>query len=62
MSHNIEEEHGWYTGTVHPHNGYYAGDFRDRPHVSADLRYVNRIAASSSRGSTGRGAQGKGSA
>jgi hypothetical protein len=23
----IEEEAGTYTGRVHPHNGYYAGDF-----------------------------------
>jgi hypothetical protein len=23
----IEEESGIYTGSVHPHNGYYAGDF-----------------------------------
>ena len=23
----IEEESGTYTGRVHPHNGYYAGDF-----------------------------------
>ena len=27
----IEEESGTYTGQVHPHNGYYAGDFWDRP-------------------------------
>ena len=24
---NIEHESGTYTGRVHPHNGYYAGDF-----------------------------------
>ena len=23
----VEEEHGTYTRTPHPHNGYYAGDF-----------------------------------
>ena len=23
----IEEEHGTFTGVVHAHNGYYAGDF-----------------------------------
>jgi hypothetical protein len=23
----IEEEFGTYVGSVHPHNGYYAGDF-----------------------------------
>jgi hypothetical protein len=28
---NFEEEHGTYTGTLHPHNGYYAGDFSARP-------------------------------
>jgi hypothetical protein len=26
-SRNVEEEHGTYTRTPHPHNGYYAGDF-----------------------------------
>lgn len=26
----IEEESGTYTGFVHPHNGYYAGDFSRR--------------------------------
>ena len=27
----IEEERGTYVGTIrHPHNGYYAGDFRNR--------------------------------
>ena len=26
----IEEEHGTFTGVVHAHNGYYAGDFRRR--------------------------------
>ena len=26
----IEQESGTYTGRVHPHNGYYAGDFSDR--------------------------------
>ena len=29
----IEEESGVYTGRVHPHNGYYAGDFGALPHV-----------------------------
>lgn len=24
----IEEERGTYVGSPHPHNGYYAGDFR----------------------------------
>lgn len=28
----VEEEHGTYTRTPrHPHNGYYAGDFRQYP-------------------------------
>lgn len=31
MSYVIEEERGTYTGTRHPHNGYYAGDFSGRP-------------------------------
>ena len=26
----IEEERGTYVGHVHPHNGYYAGDFSRR--------------------------------
>jgi hypothetical protein len=30
----IEEESGTYTGRVHPHNGYYAGDFADLPYVA----------------------------
>ena len=28
----IEQESGTYTGRVHPHNGYYAGDFSGRRH------------------------------
>ena len=31
MSYIIEEETGTYTGTRHPHNGYYAGDFSCNP-------------------------------
>ncbi|MEI8407070.1 MULTISPECIES: hypothetical protein [unclassified Kribbella] len=27
----IEEESGTWTGSIHPHNGYYAGDFSDPP-------------------------------
>ena len=27
----IEEESGTWTGWLHPHNGYYAGDFTDVP-------------------------------
>ena len=26
----VEEESGTFTGHVHAHNGYYAGDFDDR--------------------------------
>ena len=28
----IEEEHGTFTGVVHAHNGYYAGDFTSPRH------------------------------
>jgi hypothetical protein len=27
----IEAESGTWTGSIHPHNGYYAGDFSDAP-------------------------------
>jgi hypothetical protein len=27
----IEQESGTWTGSIHPHNGYYAGDFSDVP-------------------------------
>lgn len=27
----IEEESGTWTGRIHPHNGYYAGDLSDVP-------------------------------
>ena len=27
----IEEESGTWTGSIHPHNGYYAGDYSDVP-------------------------------
>jgi hypothetical protein len=27
----IEAESGTWTGSIHPHNGYYAGDFSDIP-------------------------------
>jgi len=27
----IEEERGTFVGSRHPHNGYYAGDFRNVP-------------------------------
>jgi hypothetical protein len=29
----IEQESGMSAGRVHPHNGYYAGDFTSRPRV-----------------------------
>jgi hypothetical protein len=38
MNHIIEEERGTYTGSWHRHNGYYAGDFSDRPVQPLDLR------------------------
>jgi hypothetical protein len=27
----LEEDSGTWTGGIHPHNGYYAGDFSDSP-------------------------------
>jgi hypothetical protein len=33
----IEEESGTTVGLWHSHNGYYAGDFRDRPASSPRL-------------------------
>lgn len=30
----VETESGTYTGRVHPHNGYYAGDFSNQPFPS----------------------------
>lgn len=27
----LEQESGTWTGRIHPHNGYYAGDFSDAP-------------------------------
>lgn len=27
----VEEEHATYSRSPHPHNGYYAGDFSQRP-------------------------------
>jgi hypothetical protein len=27
----LEQESGTWTGSIHPHNGYYAGDFTDVP-------------------------------
>ncbi len=39
MDRIIEEESGTYTPrSVHPHNGYYAGDFTSVPFKQPDLR------------------------
>jgi len=27
----LEQDSGTWTGSIHPHNGYYAGDFSDVP-------------------------------
>jgi len=35
----IEEESGTFTGRVHPHNGYYAGDFGSHPRVAQIASY-----------------------
>lgn len=35
----IEEESGTFTGRVHPHNGYYAGDFGTQPGATAIAAY-----------------------
>jgi hypothetical protein len=39
----IEEESGTYTGRMHPHNGYYAGDFS----VSRSATVETALSASS---------------
>jgi hypothetical protein len=31
---SIEQESGMFAGRVHPHNGYYAGEFTSLGHVS----------------------------
>lgn len=33
-SFNVEEEHGTYTGHIHSHNSYYAGDFSGVPMIT----------------------------
>lgn len=33
-SSTVESESGTWSGTRHPHNGYYAGDFSDAPAVA----------------------------
>ncbi|MET0524502.1 MAG: hypothetical protein ABWZ91_06865 [Nocardioides sp.] len=40
----IEQESGTYTGRVHPHNGYYAGDFSGLRHGTrnSDTRIPTR--------------------
>jgi len=47
---DIEEERGTYVGSRHPHNGYYAGDFRNVPMQTnswATVRVVTTIPATS---------------
>ena len=39
----IEEESGTWTGSIHPHNGYYAGDFSAVPFPPVDLRSVSTL-------------------
>lgn len=43
----IEEEHGTWTGHLHRHNGYYAGNFSTRPATApaATLRPMATTAA-----------------
>ncbi len=36
----IEEETGTCRGSVHPHNGYYAGDFSSVPFREPDLHVL----------------------
>ena len=44
MNRIIEEESGTYTPrSVHPHNGYYAGDFTAVAFKQPDLRRLQRI-------------------
>lgn len=49
MSFIIEEQSGTFTGTLHRHNGYYAGDFtqtrgRTAPELAVLTRLVPRTA------------------
>ncbi len=46
-SYVIEEDHGTYTRSRHPHNGYYAGDFSgpDRATRGFPMPAVTRTAA-----------------
>jgi len=39
----IEEESGTCTGRMHPHNGYYAGDFSSVPFKQPDLQLLLRL-------------------
>jgi hypothetical protein len=46
----IEEESGTYCGRIHPHNGYYAGDFSTKNHSvvqpgAAAPRHLRGLAA-----------------
>jgi hypothetical protein len=45
---SIEQESGTFTGRVHPHNGYYAGDFSTVQYV-APAPWHAPIAASDTR-------------
>jgi hypothetical protein len=38
----IEEDSGTYTGSIHPHNGYYAGDFTRTASEPAALTKLRR--------------------
>ena len=40
---NTEYEQGTYVGTPHHHNGYYAGDFSDRPRQSTPIKELMTI-------------------
>ena len=43
----IEEERGTYVGSRHPHNGYYAGDFRNvAPRGNGHLAVVRVVTIS----------------
>ena len=41
MTHIVEQESGTYVSRpLHPHNGYYAGDFSAVPFQAPDLRFL----------------------
>lgn len=39
----VEEERGTYSGHLHPHNGYYAGDFGARADVPSRRPAFERV-------------------